>query len=50
MKKSDPTSLILIEHGEEGKSIAMFEDPAVKPFIAGAGPIFDKTVISRYFN
>ena len=33
VKKDDPTSVILIEQGEEGKSIAMFEDPAVKPLI-----------------
>ena len=29
VKKDDPTSLILIEQGEEGKSIAMFEEPEV---------------------
>ena len=33
IKKDDPTSVFLIEQGEEGKSIAMFEDPAVKPLI-----------------
>ena len=33
VKKNDPTSVILIEQGEEGKSIAMFEDPAVKPLM-----------------
>ena len=33
VKKDDPTSVILIEQGEEGKSISMFEDPAVKPLI-----------------
>ena len=26
IKKDDPTSVILIEQGEEGKSIAIFED------------------------
>ena len=31
VKKNDPTSVILIEQGEEGKSIVMFEDPAEKP-------------------
>ena len=30
VKNDDPTSVILIEQGEEGKSKAMFEDPAVK--------------------
>ena len=29
-KKDDPTSVILIEQGEAGKSIEMFEDLAVK--------------------
>ena len=33
VKKDDPNSLILIEQGEVGKSIAMFEDPAGKPLI-----------------
>ena len=49
VKKDDPTSVILIEQGEEGKSIAMFEDPAVKPLIESAGHIYDSTVISSYF-
>ena len=30
VKRDDQTSVILIEQGEEGKSIAKFEDPAVK--------------------
>ena len=38
----------VIEQGEEGKSIAMFEDPTVKPLIESAGHIYDLTVISRY--
>ena len=33
VKKDDPTSVILIEQGAEGKSISMFQDPAVKPLI-----------------
>jgi len=49
LKKEDPTSVILIEQCEEGKSIAMFEDPAVKPLIESAGHIYDSTVISSYF-
>ena len=49
VKKDDPTSLILIEHGEEGKSIAIFEDLAVKPLIESAGHIYDSTIINRYF-
>ena len=49
VKKEDPTSVILIEQGEEGKSIAMFEDPVVKPLIESAGHIYDSTVITSYF-
>ena len=49
VKKDDPTSVILIEQGEEGKSITMFEDPVVKPLIESAGHIYDSTVISSYF-
>jgi len=49
VKKDDPTSVILIEQGEEGKSISMFKDPAVKPLIESAGHIYDSTVISSYF-
>ena len=50
VKKDDPTSVILIKQGEEGKSIAMFKDPAVKPLIEGAGHIYDSNFISSYFN
>ncbi len=50
VKKDDPTSVILIEQGEEVKSIAMFEDSAVKPLIESAGHIYDSTVIFSYFN
>ena len=49
LKKDDPTTLILIEQDEEGKSKAMFVDPAVKPLIESAGHIYDSTVISSYF-
>ena len=45
LKKDDPTSVRLIQQGEEGKSIAMFEAPAVKPLIEGVGHIYDSTVI-----
>ena len=41
VKKDEPNSVILIEQGEEGKSIAMFEDPAVKPLIESAAHIHD---------
>ena len=49
VKKDDPISIILIEQSEAGKSIAMFEDPAVKPLIESAGHIYDSTAISSYF-
>ena len=49
VKKDDPTNVILIEQGEEGKSIAMFKDPAVKPLIESAGHIYDSTVVTSYF-
>ncbi len=50
VKKDDPTSVILIEQGQEGKLIAMFEDPLVKPLIESTGHIYDSTVISSYFE
>ena len=49
VKKDDQTNVILIEQGEEGKAIAMFEDPSVKPLIESAGHIYYSTVINSYF-
>ena len=49
VRKDDPTSEILIDQGEEGKSKSMFEDQAVKPLIDGADHIYDSTIISSYF-
>ena len=49
VKKDDPTSVILIEQGEGGKSIAMFEDPTEKPLIESVGHIYDSTVMTSYF-
>ena len=49
LRKMDPTSVILIEQGEERNPIAMFENPAVKPLIESAGHIYGSTVISSYF-
>tara|TARA_B100001989_G_C24265693_1_gene329100 strand:+ start:149 stop:427 length:279 start_codon:yes stop_codon:yes gene_type:complete len=48
-KKDNPTSVILIEQGEEGKAIAIFKDRAVKPLIESEGHIYDSTTISSYF-
>ena len=50
VKKYDPTSVILIEQGEEGQSIAMFEDPSVKPLIESAGHIYDSRVYPVTFK
>ncbi len=49
VKKDDPTSVIFIEQGAEGKSISMFQDPAVKPLIESAYHIYDSTFISSYY-
>ena len=49
VKKNDSTNVILIEQGEEGKSIAMFEDPAVKTLIESRGHIYHSTVMTSYF-
>ena len=49
VKKDDPSSVILIEQGEAGKSTAMFEDPAVQPSIENVGLLYDSLIISSYF-
>ena len=49
VKKNDPTSVILIEQGEAGKSIAIFKVPGVRSLIENSGHIYDLTVISSYF-
>ena len=49
VERDDPTSVILIEQGEEGKSIAMFKDPEVKLLIESASHIYDSTVKDSYF-
>ena len=49
VKKNDPNSVIIMEQGEEDKSITMFKDPAVKPLIENAGHIYDSTIVSSYF-
>ena len=49
VKKEDPTSVILIEQGEEGKAVALFEDPSVKALIESESHIYDSTVISSNF-
>ena len=48
-QKDDPTSVILIEQGEEGKSITMFKDPEVKSLIESADHIYNSIVMSSYF-
>ena len=49
VNKDDPNSLILIEQGELGKSIALFEDLTVNTLIQAAGHIYDSIVISSSF-
>ncbi|KGG03966.1 hypothetical protein EU99_0894 [Prochlorococcus marinus str. MIT 9321] len=49
VKKDDPTNVILIQKGEESKSIFMLEDPTLKTYIESADHIYDSTVISSYF-
>ena len=50
LKKDGPTSVIRIKQGEEGKSISMFKDPAVKTLIKNTGHIYDSTFVLKYFN
>ena len=50
IKKENPTSDIVIEQAEEGKSIAMFSNPEVRPLIEEAGHIYDSTVITSYLQ
>ena len=49
VKKDDPTSVILVEQGEEGKLKAMFEDLEVKLLIESAEYLYHSTVTSSYF-
>ena len=46
INKEDPSSAVVIEQGEEGKSIAMFSNPEVRPLIEEAGDIYDSTITS----
>ena len=49
-KEEDPSSDVVIEQAEEGKSIAMFSNPEVRPLIEEAGHIYDSTVITSYLR
>ena len=42
-------SLILLEQGEESKSMIMLKDPEVKPLIESAGHIYNSIVMSSFF-
>ena len=46
IKKEDPSSDVLIEQAEEGKSIATFSNSEVRPLIEKAVHIYDSTVIT----
>ena len=48
IKKEFSCTANLLEQAEEGKSIAMFSNPEVKPLIEEAGHIYDSTVITSY--
>ena len=50
INKEDPSSAVVIEQAEEGKSIAMFSNPEVRPLIEEAGHIYDSTVITSYLQ
>ena len=50
INKEDPSSAVVIEQAEEGKSIAMFSNPEVRPLIEKAGHIYDSTVITSYLR
>ena len=50
IKKEHPSNAFVIEQAEEGKSIAMFSNPEVKPLIEEAGYIYDSTVITSYLQ
>ena len=50
IKKEDPNSAVVIEEAEEGKSIAIFSNLEVRPFIEEAGHIYDSTVITSYLR
>ena len=50
IKKEDPSSAIVIEQAEEGKSIAMFSNPELRPLTEEAEHIYDSTVITSYLQ
>ena len=50
VRKEYPSSAVVIEQAEEGKSIAMFSNSEVRPFIEEAGHIYDSTVITSYLQ
>ena len=50
INKEDPSSAVVIEQAEEGKSIAMFSNPEVRPLIEEAAHIYDSTIITSYLR
>ena len=50
IKKEDLSNAVVIEQAEEGKSIAMFSNPEVRPLIENPGHIYDSTVITSYLQ
>tara|TARA_B100000214_G_scaffold289235_1_gene218843 strand:- start:118 stop:309 length:192 start_codon:yes stop_codon:yes gene_type:complete len=50
VKKEYPSSAVVIEQADEGKSIAMFSNPEVRPLIQEVGHIYDSTLITSYLQ
>ena len=50
VKKEDPSSSVVIEQSDEGKSIAMFSNPEVRALIEDAGHIYDSNVTTSYLQ
>ena len=50
INKEDPSSAVVIEQAEEGKSIAMFSNPEVRALIYEDVHIYDSTIITSYLQ
>ena len=50
INKEDSSGAVVIEQTEEGKSIAMFSNPEVRPLIEEAAHIYDSTIITSYLR
>jgi len=50
IKKEYRCTANLLEQAEEGKLIAMFSNPEIRPLIEEAGHIYKSTVITSYLH